>query len=251
MPRKIVSTGRGGTGKSTFVALSARYLKPPILLIDLDPDLSLADMLGADFHREGKRTVCEVLYDVISKRKSNVSPAITTHDLMESLLWSDSLYEGRKFDLITLGTKLTEGCYCAPDDLLRKTISKLARSYTNVMVDSPAGVEHLNRNIVSDIDDLFVLCDPSQKSLKHVARIRNIIKQVGMRCSHFYLVADYEFDDVTEERLRRSGEVYLGKVDYDANVEQYNLEGRSLLQLPEDSPACVSVERILAKAGYR
>ena len=109
----------------------------------------------------------------------------------------------------------------------------------------------MNRNIVSDIDDLFVLCDPSQKSLKHVARIRDIIKQVGMRCSHFYLVADYEFDDVTEERLRDSGELYLGKVDYDANVERYNLEGRSLLQLPEDSPACVSVEKILAKAGYR
>jgi len=54
MARKIVSTGRGGAGKSTFVALIVRYLKPPTLLVDLDPDLSLDDMLGADFRKEKK-----------------------------------------------------------------------------------------------------------------------------------------------------------------------------------------------------
>ena len=251
MPRKIVSTGRGGAGKSTFVALISRYLKPPTLLIDLDPDLSLADMLRFDFHKEGKRTVCEVLYDVIEKRKSNISPSITTHDLMESLLWSDCLYEGEKIDLITLGTKLTEGCLCAPDEMLRKTIPKLARNYTNMVVDSPAGVEHLNRNIVSDINDLFVLCDPSDKSLKHIPRIKEIIKQVGIRYSHFYLVANYEFDEEAEEYLQNTGEIYLGKIDYDARLEQYNLEGKSLLELPEDSAASLSVKGILTKAGYQ
>ena len=251
MPRKIVSTGRGGAGKSTFVALISRYLKPPTLLIDLDPDLSLADMLGFDFHKEGKRTVCEALYDVVGKRKSNVSPSITTHELMESLLWSDCLYEGKKFDLITLGTKLTEGCLCAPDEMLRKTIPKLARNYTNMVVDSPAGVEHLNRNIVSDINDLFVLCDPSDKSLKHIPRIKEIIKQVGIRYSHFYLVANYECDEEAEKYLQNTGEIYLGKIDYDARLEQYNLEGKSLLELPEDSAASLSVKGILIKAGYQ
>jgi len=53
MARKIVSTGRGGAGKSTFAAMVSRYLKPPTLLVDLDPDLSLADMLGFDFRKEG------------------------------------------------------------------------------------------------------------------------------------------------------------------------------------------------------
>jgi len=251
VPRKIVSTGRGGAGKSTFVALISRYLKPPTLLIDLDPDLSLADMLGLDFHKEGKRTVCEALYDVVGKRKSNISPSITTHELMESLLWSDCLYERKKFDLITLGTKLTEGCLCAPDEMLRKTIPKLARNYTNMVVDSPAGVEHLNRNIVSDINDLFVLCDPSDKSLKHIPRIKEIIKQVGIRYSHFYLVANYEFDEEAEKYLQNTGEIYLGKIDYDARLEQYNLEGKSLLELPEDSAASLSVKGILTKAGYQ
>lgn len=250
MGRKIVSTGRGGAGKSTFVALIARCLNPPTLLIDLDPDLSLADMLGADFRKEKKRTVSEALYDVIEIRRRGANVSIPTHELMESLLWSDCLYEDVGFDLITLGTKFTEGCYCPPDELLRRTIPKLARNYTNVVVDSPAGVEHLNRNIVSDIDDLFVICDPSEKSLKHIGIIKEIMKQVGIKYNHFYLVANYEFDEETEDYLRNSGEVYLGKIDYDADLEQYNLKGKSLLELPEDSPASLSIKRILTKTSY-
>jgi len=49
MARRIVSMGRGGAGKSSFATLVNRYLKPPTLLVDLDPDLGLADMLGFDF----------------------------------------------------------------------------------------------------------------------------------------------------------------------------------------------------------
>jgi CO dehydrogenase maturation factor len=248
MARKIVSTGRGGAGKSTFVALISRYLKPPSLLIDLDPDLSLADMLGLDFHKEKKRTVSEALYDVVEERRRGTSISTTTHELMEALLWSDCLYEWKRFDLITLGTKLTEGCYCAPDEILRRSIPKLARNYSNVVVDSPAGVEHLNRNVVPDINELFVICDPSRKSLEHISRIKKIIAAVGIKYSHFYLVANYEFDEEAEKYLQNTGEIYLGKIDYDARVEQYNLHGKSLLDLPEDSPAPISVKRILKKA---
>jgi CO dehydrogenase maturation factor len=251
MAKKIVSTGRGGAGKSSFAALVSRYLKPPTLLVDLDPDLSLADMLGFDFVKEGKRTVCEALYDVVEKRKKNRSPTSTTHEQMEALLWSDCLYEGRKIDLIILGTKFTEGCLCAPDEILRKAIPKLAKNYTNLIVDSPAGVEHLNRNIISEINDLFVICDPSDKSLKHIGRVKEIIRQVGIKYGHFYLVANHECEEKAEEYLQNTGETYLGKIDYDPRLEQYNLNGKSLLELPEDSIACLSVRRILAKAGYQ
>ena len=58
-----VVTGRGGTGKSTFTALFTKYIKAkPLLLIDLDPDGSLAKMLGADLEKEGKWTVADALF---------------------------------------------------------------------------------------------------------------------------------------------------------------------------------------------
>lgn len=248
MVRKIVSTGRGGAGKSTFVALMSRYLTPPSLLIDLDPDLSLADMLGIDLAKEGKKTLVEVLYDAVSERKRGGSPLTPVEDRFKGLLWGDCIYEGKGFDLITLGTKDLEGCYCYPDHLLRKTISDLSKNYRNVVIDSPAGLEHLNRNIVSEVDEIFVILDPSEKSFTHIKKVKAILKEVGIMYKNFYVLANYMYDEESEKYLHELDGAYLGKIEYDKKVEQYNLTGESLRKLPEDSPACISVKKILEKA---
>jgi len=249
MTKKIVSTGRGGAGKSTFVALMSRYLNPPSLLIDIDPDLSLADMLGIDFQKEGKRTIVETLYDAVDERKKGGSPLTPVEDRFRGMIWGDCLFEGKGLDLITLGTKDLEGCYCYPDHLLRKIISQLAKNYTNVVIDSPAGLEHLNRNIVSEVDDLFIILDPSEKSLTHIKKVKMILKEVEMKVDHFYLVGNCLFDKEAEKYFKDAGEIYLGRIHYDKNVEEYNLKGESLHKLPEDSPACLSVKKIIEKAG--
>jgi len=219
-----------------------------MLLIDIDPDQSLAEMLGIDMEKEGVRTISEALYDIIEERRSDGGNPMPLHDRMEYLLNRECLYEGKRFDLLVLGTKLTEGCYCVPDDLIKTIIPRLVNHYPNVVIDSPAGLEHLNRKIVSDIDDLFVILDPSSKSLKHIARVKDLTHQIGISYSHLYLVGNYNFDKDTEEYLRSTGDAYLGKIEYDASVQQYNLAGRSLLELPEDSPASSSVREILARA---
>jgi CO dehydrogenase maturation factor len=249
MARRIVSTGRGGAGKSTFVALMSRFLRPPSLLIDLDPDLSLADMLGIDLRQEGKRTIVEALYEAVKERQRGGSPLTPVEDRFKGFLMGEVLYEGRGFDVMTLGTKDLEGCYCYPDHLLRKTIGELSKNYTNVVVDSPAGLEHLNRNIVSEVDDLFLILDPSEKSLTHIKKVKLLLREVGTVYHHFYLVGNYMFDEASEKHFQEAGEVFLGKIDYDLKVEEYNLTGTPLRQLPEDSPACRSIKKILEKAG--
>ena len=249
MGKKLVSTGRGGTGKSTFVALASRFLPSPMFLIDLDPDQSLAEMLGIDLKNEGVKTISDVLYDVIGARKDGSGGTMSVHDRIDFLLNSESLYEGDRFDLFVLGTKLTEGCYCAPDAIISGAIPKVINSYQYVIIDSPAGLEHLNREVVSDIDELFVILDPSSKSLKHIERIKDIARSIGIKYSHFYLVGNYRFNTEAQKKLEESGEIYLGKIEYDINVAEYNLSGRSLLELPDDSPACISVKEILTNAG--
>ncbi len=248
MARKIVSTGRGGSGKSTFVALMSRYLTPPSLLIDLDPDLSLADMLGIDLAKEGKRTLVEVLYDAVSERKRGGSPLTPVEDRFKGMMWGECIYEGKGFDLITLGTKDLEGCYCYPDHLLRKTISDLSKNYRNLVIDSPAGLEHLNRNIVSEVDYIFVILDPSEKSFTHIKKVKAILKEVGIMYQNFYVLANYMYDEESEKYLNQLDGAYLGKIEYDKKVEEYNLKGESLRKLPEDSPALISVKKILQKA---
>ena len=251
MAKKIVSTGRGGVGKSTFAALATKYLNPPIILIDLDPDQSLPDMVGADLEKEKVATVSSALNDIIEERKSDRnSGSIALTEKMEYLLQTECLYEDRRFDLITLGSKLTRGCYCAPDEILKMNIPRLAKKYANVVIDSPAGLEHLNRKVFSDIDDLFIILDPSSKSIKHIERVEAITKAIGIHYKHFYLVGNYRFDEGLEKYFKDSDGIYLGRIEKDDNVESYNLLRKSLLELPDDSPACLSIRRIMEKAGY-
>lgn len=251
MGKKIVSTGRGGSGKTTFTALATRYLARPLLLIDIDPDQSLADMLGVDLEKEGVRTVLDILYDIQKKAGYEELSAMPIPEKIEYLFSTECIYESKEFDLVSLGIKWTEGCYCAPNNLLRGIIPRLAQNYAHTLIDAPAGLEHLNRNVTSEIDDLFVILDPSMKSLKNVDRIQRLTREVGITYNNFFTVANYRFNDELEKRIQNGSRAYLGRIDYDARVEEYNLEGKSLLELPEDSPAALSVRRILEKAGYK
>lgn len=247
MGKVIVSTGRGGVGKSTFAALASKYLASPKLLIDLDPDESLADMVGVDLAAEGKKTISSALYDVIAQ---NRAAGRTGYDLLSDVM-PFVLYKTNGFDFIGLGTKFTVGCYCAPDAVLKDFIPTMVKDYQEVVVDSPAGLEHFNRKVVVDIDDLFVILDPSEKSAKHIQRVKDIIKEVKVSYNHLYLLGNHRFTDEAEEHLRSTGETYLGRIDYDPDVRRYNLEGKSLLDLPQDSPAALCVRTILMKAGYQ
>ncbi len=243
-----VVTGRGGTGKSTFTALFTKYIKAkPLLLIDLDPDGSLAKMLGVDLEKEGKWTVADALFEVIGKGKDTKD----VPDLLKRKIEDETvLYRDEKFDLVTLGTKLAAGCYCLPDEMIKETIRNLHKNYEMVLVDSPAGLEHLNRKVTPDINDLFVVLDPSEKSAKHIDRIKYVTKGVNITYRQFYLVGNYRFTEEIEGYLLRSGEKYLGRIGYDPLVREYNLKGESLLKIPEEAPSSLSVKRILMEAGY-
>ncbi|MEW6376133.1 MAG: AAA family ATPase [Thermodesulfobacteriota bacterium] len=251
MGKITVITGRGGTGKSTFVTLFARFINPKsLLLIDLDPDGSLAKMFGVDLEKEGKLTISDALSNIIVRGKDSKGKDDTPDLLRRMMEEGEIIYRDKKFDLISLGAKFAPGCYCLPDEMIKETIRNIHKNYEMILVDSPAGLEHLNRKVTPDIDDLFVVLDPSEKSTKHIERIKSVTKGVKITYKNFYLVGNYRFTDEIETYLLRSGEKYLGRIAYDPLIREHNLKGESLLNIPEDSPSSTSVKKILREAGY-
>lgn len=252
--KRFVSLGRGGSGKTTFVALMAKHFidagQTPLLLVDVDPDQNLAEMLGIDLKREGKKTISELLIDTFLER-GGTTVGVPPSERIESEIWETGLFEGNSFDLVAVGTKFIEGCYCLPDAALKKALERLAKTYKHVLVDSPGGLEHLNRRITSQVDDMFDIIDPSQKSFSHIERAYRVAKEVKIDFANFYIVAGYRIpSDLEEEVQMRVKLPYLGRIAFDKDVEQYVLTGRSLLELPSSSPAYTSVKAIMAKAGY-
>jgi CO dehydrogenase maturation factor len=125
----IVVTGRGGTGKSTFATLLARYLGEkgvePILMVDSDPDMSLAEMMGVDLAAQKKRSIADVLSEILEERKMTLMIGMTPTEKIEPFLFQECLYEGPSFfDFIGIGTKWIEGCYCLPDRSLSQIMEK-------------------------------------------------------------------------------------------------------------------------------
>jgi CO dehydrogenase maturation factor len=251
----IVTMGRGGTGKTSFVALTAKYLieigQTPLLLIDLDPDQNLGEAVGVDMEELNKSTIADLVSSTFLEEGGTLV-GVPPSERIEGKIWEKGLYEGESFDFLTIGTKWVEGCYCLPNAALKKALEDMTKTYCHVLMDSPAGLEHLNRRITSKVDDIFDIIDPSKKSFEHIGRAYKVVEEVKIDFKNFYIVGGYRFpEEMGGEIAKETGLNFLGKIEYDKNVESYGLAGKSLLNIPSTSTAYKSVKMILSNAGYR
>ena len=247
--RTIVTMGRGGTGKTTCVALMAKYLidthSTPLLLVDADPDQNLAEMVGVDLEAAGKMTVSELLSETFIQ-KGGTTVGVSPSARIENRIWEHGLFESESFDLLAVGTKWIEGCYCLPDAALRNALGSITRQYRYILIDSPAGLEHLNRKIASSVDTIVDIMGPSSKSFYHVRRARRIIHEAGIRCGRFVIAGGFAFPpDLGNRVTAETGSEYLGKISADPVVAEYVLAGHSLLTLPDTSSAYRSVGELM------
>lgn len=254
MAKILVTMGRGGTGKTSFVALMTKHFiemgESPLLLVDTDPDQNLGEMVGVDLHSKGKKSVSELLVETFLE-EGGTTIGVPPTERIESRIWSHGMYESENFDFIALGTKWIEGCYCLPNAALKGALEALVKNYKYVLIDSPAGLEHLNRRVTSKVDDIFDVIDPSKKSFDHVERAHRVANEVKIAFKNFYVVGGFRFPESLEDHARKVLRFkFLGKVSYDVNVEKYVLAGEPLINLPSDTPAYLSVKKILENAGY-
>jgi CO dehydrogenase maturation factor len=252
--KRLVTMGRGGTGKTSFVALMTKYLieigDTPMLLVDVDPDQNLGEMIGVDLEESGKKSISELLVETFIEG-SGTTVGVPPTERIESKIWAKGMYEGEYFDFIAVGTKWIEGCYCLPDAALKGALESLTKNYRYVLIDSPAGLEHLNRRISARIDDVFDVIDPSKKSFDHVKRACRVAKEVKIDFENFYLIGGFRFPAHLESQAKKVTQLeYLGKIACDEKVEEYVLSGKSLLDLPSDSLAYISVKKVMENAGY-
>jgi CO dehydrogenase maturation factor len=251
--KKLVTIGRGGTGKTSFVALQTKYFiekkSTPLLLADADPDQNLGEMVGVDLREEGKSTISELLTEAFLKEGGS-TVGVPPTERIENRIWAEGMHEGGEFDFISLGTKWVEGCYCLPNAALKGALESVAKNYKYVLIDSPAGLEHLNRRITSKVDDIFDILDPSKKSFDHVERAKRIATEVKIEFRNFYVVGGFRFSETLESQAKILESNFLGRIARDEKVEENVLAGKSLLDIPSDSPAYLSLKRLMERAGY-
>ena len=252
MPEKLViaTSGKGGVGKTTFIALLLKVLADSgknILVIDCDPAANLPDMIGISVMRKdtvGGKTA--KLKEQISR--GQIAPQMGKKEVLEKEIF-DVLIETKNFDLLTMGCSEGPGCYCFANSLTTQILDTLSKNYDLTLMDMEAGLEHLSRRTTRDVDVMVIVTDPSRMGLQTAKRIKELSKEVGIAFKRTYLVGNKftpEMNDLLEETAQEMGVEFLGIIPLDEELAQYNLEGRSLFDLADESPPVEAV-RMMAK----
>ncbi|MFB0561679.1 MAG: AAA family ATPase [Candidatus Lokiarchaeia archaeon] len=244
---KIVAvSGKGGVGKTSFLALALKALlksnNREILVIDGDADSNMPEVLGVNV----KKTVGAVVHD-FKEKMNRMAPGVDKGDYLESLIFS-VLQEGADFDLLVMGATEREGCYCSVNNLLTKIMDTLTKNYSFALLDLPAGLEHVSRRTSKNINYMFLISDASRMGIQTAARIRDLAKALKSNFEHIYLVGNRitpDLEPIVKEQAQKYGLEYIGTIPPDDELAQYNLEGKSLLQLPDNNPAYQVVSKII------
>lgn len=249
MPVQIAVAGKGGTGKTTLASLMVRHImqeKPgkSILAVDADANANFNEALGVEVTSK----ISDILAEIKDPRKV---PSGMTKEMFVEYRLHTTLVESDRFDLVVMGNPQGPGCYCYPSDLLRKHLENLRDNYDYVIIDNEAGLEHLSRRIISDIDVLLVTSDTSARGVRSAGRVHEIVKSVNLDVKKIYLVinktqAESDVENLKEE-IEKTGLTLIEQIPLDPKIAEYDLKGIPLFELPEDSPSFLAVEKLFRK----
>jgi len=246
MAVQIAVAGKGGTGKTSFTALLIRYLiekgKCPVLAVDADANANLNEVLGLKIENE---TVSELIDK--TKDLAGIPNGMSQDTYIEYRL-NASLSEGKNVDLLVMGGPEGPGCYCFPNNILRRYLDNLTKGYQYIVLDNEAGLEHISRRTTKDVDVLFVISDNSARSVRSAGRVNQLIKHINTKVKSIYLIMSkstpQEVEDLKEE-IEKTGLKLAGIVPIDPQITEYDIKGIPLFDLPADSAALKTVYAIL------
>ncbi len=244
----IAVAGKGGSGKTSISALIIRYLMKnggvPVLAVDADPNANLGETLGLEVI-----DTVGLMLDRFQKEKIDIPSGMTKEAYLEFKL-NGIVVETRDLDLITMGRGEGQDCYCYPNLILRKFIDHLNDNYRYIVMDNEAGMEHLSRGTTQDIDELLIVSNHSVKGVRTVGRIKELIAELKLRVKHQSIIINMcpgQLDPLVANELVRLGLVYDALIPHDEIIYQSDLQLKSILDLPEDSPSVQAINSLMAR----
>jgi CO dehydrogenase maturation factor len=245
----IAVSGKGGTGKTLVSSLLIRELSKlsrDVLAIDADPDSNLPEALGV----EVEKTVGDVREELKKDTtQGNIPKGMNKWDILDYKIM-ESIIETPNYDLLVMGRPEGSGCYCAVNNMLRKIIENLSANYDYIVIDTEAGLEHLSRRTTQNVDVMLVVTDDSKRGMLTAQRIGGLSGELEISFKDLFLILNRvksQMEDAVTEKAQETGLEIVAVIQEDAEVTQYDLEGKPLVELPDDSDTVQSVSKILTR----
>jgi len=242
---RIAVAGKGGVGKTVTSALMSRLLighGKKVLLVDADPAMGLAYILGADTSKSIGNYRDRVISEPGLKRELGTMR-------IKDVLIREALVEVKGSNLLIMGKEESTECYCGVNTVLKYGIGSIAKNYDIMLIDCEAGLEQIHRRVLDSVDTLFIVTDMSARGIKTAIQIREVIesRKAIKNCETFGLIINRIKDNGPKFRkiAEEAGMEILGSIPEDENVTRLDLEGLPINELPETSPSLMAVHQIL------
>jgi CO dehydrogenase maturation factor len=241
----IAFAGKGGVGKTTVSALVIQRLvelgEIPVLAVDADSNANLNEALGVSYAatvggiREG------------AMRRATELTGISKQEFLD-LQVQEALVEQHGYDLIVMGRPEGPGCYCFANNVLRDVLRKLAGGYRHVVVDSEAGLEHISRRTLLNLDHLMLVSDCTVRGVRTARRLALLAAETDTRAKNVGVVVNRVPDGTLPAALAAevaaSGLPLHAIIPVDENVAVQDADGRPVTGLPPNSPARLAVNSL-------
>ncbi|MDY6843599.1 MAG: AAA family ATPase [Thermodesulfobacteriota bacterium] len=239
---KISICGKGGSGKSTLVALLAVALKEKkyrVLVVDSDesnsglfrmlgfdsPPVPLMDLMG------GKKGVKQKMAVRFSSGEPEHKMDVMTQDTIRlKEISSPYMQEKDGIRLVAVGKILQslEGCACPMGVLSREFLKKLCLEPDEVvLVDMEAGIEHFGRGVETSVDTVLIVVEPSFESLSLAKKVHVLASEIGL-CNVWAVLNKISSEELALKlkcELVNDSVTVIGSVCYDPTIFEACLEG--------------------------
>jgi CO dehydrogenase maturation factor len=148
-----------------------------------------------------------------------------------------------------MGQPHTSGCFCPANTLLRSAIKPLTSLFDIILIDCEAGLEQINRKVVENINLLLIISDPTMRGIQTAEAIQQLALKFT-KASRIGLILNKVADPSVINTLRPKFKLeLLGFIPLDPLVAEFDLAGRSLLELPMESISLSAVRSIVKHLG--
>ncbi len=246
-PKILAVSGKGGVGKTSISAAFVRLLteeRPAsrILAIDADPAVGLSTALGV----EVRETLDDIRKSIVASVEDG-APREAIELLAEARYRIfDTMVEGQAFSFLAIGRPESAGCYCKVNAYLKEVINLLSRDFDYVVIDGEAGIEQINRRVMEKVTHLVLITDPSRKGTQVIDTIRRVADELVMydRCG---AIVNRLSDPAMLPYIRIENTELLAVISADEAHAANDIEGRSIFDLPADSPIMRGAREALEK----
>jgi len=238
----IAVVGKGGVGKTTITSLLIRLIPELKLVVDADPNANLNELLGVEVEK------------MLGTERDRIKETTSTVPKQQQLklLVEQCLVESDNFDLLVMGTPEGKGCYCSANSMLKESLKVLSSDYPFVIIDCAAGMEHLSRLTINDIDVMLIIANSGPRDIKAGFRIKELVEELRIKVRHMHFVINKadKLEDTLISKIKENNLDIIGYVPEDKVVLDYDKNGKSLLEV-ENSRALNGVKQILTKLGIQ